>query len=144
MRAHVRLQVVGARKSLFALGARVPLFRHWLVDRLVLFHRCLCRETFAAERAEEGPRPVRVLPLFVSSKSAAGVESLTTVVTFVRSQAGVDPHVSAQCDLLVEGFATGMTHKGTVASVNPGFEELERIRRIARCTSGGWSTGTAS
>ena len=85
-----------------------------------------------------------MLPLFVSCKSAAGVESLTTVVTFVRSQARVDPHVSAQCDLLVEGFATGMTHKGTVASVNPGFEELERIRRIARCTSGGWSTGTAS
>ena len=46
--------MVGARKSLLALGARMPLLRHWLVDRLVLFHRCLCRETFAAERADRG------------------------------------------------------------------------------------------
>ena len=128
VRPHVWLQVVGSCKSLVTLCARVALLCHRFVDCLVLFHCRLCWKTFATEGAEKRARSVCVLPLSVCNQSTCGVESLTTVVTFIRTRSWVDPHVSAKGHLLVEGFTTCVAHKGPVARVNPGIENLSELR----------------
>ena len=116
MRFQMRLQVIRSGKLFITHVAEMFFLR--FMNRLVLPDSRLGRETFRAERAEEGSGALVVFPKSVSSQSIASIEGLITLGTLEGLGPAVDPHVGPEGGLLAEGLATGVTHEGFVSGVS--------------------------